>query len=263
MLLRIVELPCGQGKPMAVFLRQPPAVSRKWAAAARASVAFVLIVTAWNGLGAGREDRPFIASGHFLQASPRTRRAAEAAVADTFDPWTVLGISTGADPSEARKAYKKLIAKYHPDRDPSDEAKAKFEQVVRAQAVITGEDKDLDMTKLLSNAVDNMRNDLEFKKEQIELMKKEAAKQEEEMVQMAKNLEEAKIKQQKVAQELGALGGATVGLVVGGPQGAIVGGLVGLALKDREDAAGQVVRNIGSLAKSIVEAVGKAASKKS
>lgn len=247
---------------MAALLRQPPAVSRRWTTACRASVAILLIVVAWDWLGVCREERPFVAAGHFFQASHRTRRHAGAAAADTFDPWTVLGISTGADVSEARKAYKKLIAKYHPDRDPSDEAKSKFEQIVRAQAVITGEDKDLDMTKLLSNAVDNMRNDIDFKREQIEMMKQEAAKAELEMVDMEKNLEEARLKQQKVTQELGALGGATVGLVLGGPQGAVLGGLVGIAMKDREDAAGQILRNVGALTRSVVEAVGKAAQKK-
>lgn len=245
---------------MAALSRQP--VSRRWTTACRASVAFLLIVVTWDRLGACHEDRPFVTAGHFLRASHRTRRPAEEAVADTFDPWTVLGISTGAEPGEARKAYKKLIAKYHPDRDPSDEAKEKFEQIVRAQAVITGEDKELDMTKLLSNAVDNMRNDIEFKREQIERMKQEAAKAEEDMVNMEKNLEEARVKQQKVTQELGALGGATIGLVAGGPQGALVGGLVGIALKDREDAAGQILRNVGALTRSVVEAVGKAANKK-
>mmetsp|Transcript_107703 Transcript_107703/g.214021 ORF Transcript_107703/g.214021 Transcript_107703/m.214021 type:complete len:249 (+) Transcript_107703:57-803(+) len=244
---------------MAIRLRQPPAVSRRWATAHRVFVAFLLIVIAWDWHGACCEDHPFVAAGRFLRASPRTRRAADAVANDTFDPWTVLGISTEAGTGEARKAYKKLIAKYHPDRDPSDEAKQKFEQIVRAQAVITGEDKDLDMTKLLSNAVENMRNDIEFKKEQIERMKQDAARQEEEVVQMSKNLEQAKIKAEKNKQELGALGGAAVGLVLGGLQGAVLGGLVGLALKDREDAAGQVVRSVGSLAKSIVKAVGKTA----
>lgn len=209
------------------------------------------------------ESRLLIALAPQVRRQERIQaRAPPAAAADTFDPWTVLGISTEAGPSEARKAYKKLIAKYHPDRDPSDEAAEKFEQVVRAQAVITGEDKDLDMTKLLSNAVDNMRNDIEFKREQIEMMKKQAALEEQEMLNMEKNLEEAKIKQQKVTQELGALGGATVGLVLGGPSGLVVGGLVGIALKDREDAAGEVLRSIGTLTKSLVEAVGKAAAKK-
>lgn len=187
----------------------------------------------------------------------RMARAAEA-VADTFDPWTVLGISTDASSNEARKAYRKLVAKYHPDVDPSAEAELKFNQIVRAHAVVTGEDRELPTTTLLKNAVQNFHNDIEFKRQQIEKLKRQAAEEEANMLKMADQLKEAEAKREKETQELGAFGGAALGLVAGGPVGLVVGGLVGLAVKDREDAAGQVVRGVGSVARSVVQAVSKA-----
>lgn len=188
--------------------------------------------------------------------------ARKATETDTFDPWTVLGISTGASPEEARKAYKKLITKYHPDVDPSAEAEAKFQQVVRAHAVVTGEDKDLDTTTLLSNAVDNLRNDMEFKKQQIEKLKAQAAAEEQEMLKMQEQLETAEIQKKKVTQELGVFGGGALGLLVGGPGGLLAGVILGLATKDRDDAIGQVVRGTGTFMKGVVDSIAKTASKK-
>lgn len=188
--------------------------------------------------------------------------ARKATETDTFDPWTVLGISTGASPEEARKAYKKLITKYHPDVDPSAAAEAKFQQVVRAHAVVTGEDKDLDTTTLLSNAVDNLRNDMEFKKQQIEKLKAQAAAEEQEMLKMQEQLETAEIQKKKVTQELGVFGGGALGLLVGGPGGLLAGVILGLATKDRDDAIGQVVRGTGTFMKGVVDSIAKTASKK-
>jgi len=181
-----------------------------------------------------------------------------AAATDTFDPWTVLGISPSAGKDEARKAYKKLIAKFHPDVDPSAEAEVKFQQVVRAHAVVTGEDKELDTATLLTNAVENLRNDMEFKKQTIERLKAQAEAEEQEMLKMQEQLETAKVQRDKVTQELGAFGGGAIGLIVGGPPGAVLGAVVGLAFKDRDDAVGQVIRGTGTVAKGLAEAIGKA-----
>mmetsp|Transcript_84925 Transcript_84925/g.253158 ORF Transcript_84925/g.253158 Transcript_84925/m.253158 type:complete len:259 (+) Transcript_84925:119-895(+) len=196
-----------------------------------------------------------------LQGRAKTTMAATAT--DTFDPWTVLGISTDAGTPEARNAYKKLIAKYHPDVDPSPEAADKFQDVVRAHAVITGEDRELDMSTLLKNTVDNLRNDIEFRKQQIENMKIKAEKEEAAVLKMQAQLEQAEVKREKVTQELGAYGGGALGLLVAGPAGAVVGAAVGLALKDRDDAVGQVIRGVGTLTKGVVDAVGKSISRKS
>mmetsp|Transcript_15322 Transcript_15322/g.41996 ORF Transcript_15322/g.41996 Transcript_15322/m.41996 type:complete len:256 (-) Transcript_15322:139-906(-) len=176
---------------------------------------------------------------------------------DTFDPWSVLGISPNAGKAEARKAYKSMIAKYHPDVNPGADAQAKFEQIVRAHAVVTGEDKDLDQASLLKNAVENLRNDMEFRQQRIAQLKAEALAEEEEIEKMKTRLTEAASKREEVTTELGAFGGAAIGLLVGGPTGLIVGAVAGLALKDREDAMGQVIRGTGSVAKGFGTAVTK------
>lgn len=182
--------------------------------------------------------------------------------ADTFDPWTVLGISPGASQGEARKAYKKLMRKYHPDIDPSPEAASKFELIVRANAVVTGEDKELDQATMLKNAVSNMRNDIEFKQQRIADMKAAAEEEEREIERMKEDMVSAETERKKVTQELGMFGGGALGLLVGGPAGAVVGCVVGLALKDRDDGLGQVVRGTGQLAKGVASAVGNAVGKK-
>lgn len=181
---------------------------------------------------------------------------------DTFDPWTVLGISPTSSQDEARKAYKKLIAKYHPDVDPSREAEAKFQQVVRAHAVITGEDKVLDSAQLLKNAVSNLRNDMEFKRQQIERLKAQAAAEEQEIMKMQERLEAAEAQSKEVTSELGAFGGAALGFLVGGPAGAVAGAVLGLALKDRDDAVGQLLRGSGNLVKGVAGIVGKTVASK-
>jgi len=197
-----------------------------------------------------------------MRSASLTSVAAAAASADTFDPWTVLGISPDAGQAEARKAYKKLMRKYHPDVDPSPEAAQKFEQIVRANAVVTGEDKDLDQATMLRNAVENLRNDIDFKRQQIEKMKADAAREEEEIIRMQADMEKAEETRAKVTQELSMFGGGALGLLVGGPTGLVVGAVLGLALKDRDDGAGKMIRSVGQLTKSVFGAVAGAANKK-
>lgn len=174
-----------------------------------------------------------------------------------------MGISPDSSKEEARKSYKKLITKYHPDVDPSAEAEAKFQQVVRAYAVVTGEDKELDTATLLSNAVANLRNDIDFKRQNIERLKAQVAAEEAEMARKKEQMETIQIQRDQVTQELGAFGGAALGLLVGGPAGAVVGAVIGLALKDRNDAVGQVIRGSGSFVKGVAGAVGKVVEKTS
>jgi len=124
---------------------------------------------------------------------------------DTFDPWTALGIAPNAGEEEARKAYKAIIRKYHPDLDPSPEASKKFQDAVRAQAVISGEDRKLDESTLLKNAVENMRNDVEFKRQQISQLKAQAAAEEASVKEMEKQNMELSASLHQVKAELDAV----------------------------------------------------------
>ena len=54
-----------------------------------------------------------------------------------MDPYDVLGVSEDADDETLRRAYKKLAAQYHPDRNDSEEADARFKAVVEAYEILT------------------------------------------------------------------------------------------------------------------------------
>jgi len=46
------------------------------------------------------------------------------------DPYMILGLSPGATRKQLKKAYRHLVMKFHPDRNPGDpEAEKKFKQL--------------------------------------------------------------------------------------------------------------------------------------
>lgn len=52
----------------------------------------------------------------------------------SFDPWFVLGVPCGASGETVRKAYRGLAMRYHPDRNPGDDAAAEaFRKVKKAR----------------------------------------------------------------------------------------------------------------------------------
>jgi curved DNA-binding protein len=57
------------------------------------------------------------------------------------DPYSVLGVSRGADQAEIRKAYKKLARQWHPDVNKAANAEDRFKEVNAAYDILGDEDK--------------------------------------------------------------------------------------------------------------------------
>ncbi|RMH94051.1 MAG: J domain-containing protein [Calditrichaeota bacterium] len=58
------------------------------------------------------------------------------------DYYSILGVSRNATTEEIKKAYRKLAAQYHPDRNPGDkEAEEKFKLINEAKEVLTDPEK--------------------------------------------------------------------------------------------------------------------------
>lgn len=59
---------------------------------------------------------------------------------NSFDPFSILEIDSGADSKQIKKAYRSLSLKYHPDKNPDNRvAEAKFMMVAKAYESLTDE----------------------------------------------------------------------------------------------------------------------------
>ena len=59
---------------------------------------------------------------------------------NTFDPFSILGIDSGADIKTIKRAYRDMSLKYHPDKNPNNPAaEAKFMMVAKAYEALTDE----------------------------------------------------------------------------------------------------------------------------
>lgn len=60
----------------------------------------------------------------------------------TIDYYSLLGIKRNATAVEIKRAYRKMVFRYHPDRNPDDEEAAdKFKQVLEAYETLSDIDK--------------------------------------------------------------------------------------------------------------------------
>ena len=55
-----------------------------------------------------------------------------------IDYYSLLGLKRAASPEEVKRAYRKMVFRYHPDRNPGDdEAAGKFKQILDAYSVLS------------------------------------------------------------------------------------------------------------------------------
>jgi curved DNA-binding protein CbpA len=58
------------------------------------------------------------------------------------DYYSLLGLKRGASAEEVKRAYRKAVFRYHPDRNPGDdEAAGKFKQVLDAYEILSDNKK--------------------------------------------------------------------------------------------------------------------------
>jgi DnaJ-class molecular chaperone len=60
----------------------------------------------------------------------------------TVDYYSLLGIKRSATPTEIKSAYRKMVFRYHPDRNPEDaEAAEKLKSILKAYEILSDSDK--------------------------------------------------------------------------------------------------------------------------
>ena len=57
------------------------------------------------------------------------------------DYYKILGVSRSASSADIKRAYRKLSLKYHPDKNPSEDASKKFSEIANAYSVLSDDEK--------------------------------------------------------------------------------------------------------------------------
>jgi DnaJ-class molecular chaperone len=61
--------------------------------------------------------------------------------AATQDPYDVLGVTASASAADIRQAFRRLAARWHPDRNPAPEAAARFRDAQAAYDLLSDEER--------------------------------------------------------------------------------------------------------------------------
>eukprot|EP01026_Neomeris_dumetosa_P036165 TRINITY_DN2910_c0_g1_i2.p1 TRINITY_DN2910_c0_g1~~TRINITY_DN2910_c0_g1_i2.p1 ORF type:complete len:382 (+),score=33.11 TRINITY_DN2910_c0_g1_i2:192-1337(+) len=59
----------------------------------------------------------------------------------SLNPYKTLGIKDGSNDNDIRKAYRKLVLKYHPDVSTEDDSEKRFKEIQMAYEILTGKDQ--------------------------------------------------------------------------------------------------------------------------
>ncbi len=68
------------------------------------------------------------------------------------DYYAILGVQTSATASEVKRAFRKLALRYHPDKNPSSGARARFQEIMEAYDVLSDVNKRAGYDALRSGA---------------------------------------------------------------------------------------------------------------
>ena len=58
-----------------------------------------------------------------------------------MDYYRVLGVNKNASSQEIKSAYRRLALQYHPDKNPSLDAKQKFQELTHAYSILIDDNK--------------------------------------------------------------------------------------------------------------------------
>ena len=86
-----------------------------------------------------------------------------------MDHYAALGLSRSADAEAVRAAYRDAVRRWHPDRDPSPEASAKFLAAQRAFQVLSDPKRRVEYDRETANGIgDLLLIPLPFLRKQVE-----------------------------------------------------------------------------------------------